>query len=455
MASESSAIVSENSVEQPSTSDSDMDWIQVNKRKISTGSESSLDRNAPAGKKGKAAGSAAENAEVFVAYVKGREINITLTKPESFKKSVQEQVGAVQKIEKAGQSLRVFCQSSAQKGKLLGVKIIANIAVIVSEPRRVERSSAPAAENRYVKMTVSGVPTDISEDEMCEAANAMQAQRIMKRVDGVLQPTVTFILSFDNTVEIPESVAFDYLVFRTRPYVPQPMRCFRCQIFGHRASQCNRRTQACPVCTGDHTFELCPNKEKPKCVNCGGEHSSAYKLCEAYQNVRETLKVMVTGKMSYKDALQSRKETQVQTGTGMRAPIVNSRVTVMTQPAVVSSLVAANTQTPPAETPAAVAAKAVSPVSVARPTMCCIATQTEETASSNDEETVEEKGTQTAGVVGEPEIKTFSCGKIAEYVVKLVEYLNSKDSRKIHSKEATKLALNIFGLTAAELKRIA
>jgi hypothetical protein len=126
----------------------------------------------------------------------------------------------------------------------------------------------------------------------------------------------------------------------------------------------------------------------------------------------------------------------------------------VTQPAVVSSLVAANTQTPPAETAAAVAAKAVSPVSVARPTMCCIATQTEETASSNDEGTVEEKGTQTAGVVGEPEIKTFSCGKIAEYVVKLVDYLNTKDSRKMHSKEATKLALTVFGLTADELKRI-
>ena len=125
MASESSAIASGSNMseEQPSTSDSDMEWTHVNKRKISTGSESSLSRNAPAGKKGKAAGSAAENAEVFVAYVKGREINITLTKPETFKKSVQEPVGAVQKIEKAGQSLRVFCQARVKRVSYLASKL--------------------------------------------------------------------------------------------------------------------------------------------------------------------------------------------------------------------------------------------------------------------------------------------------------------------------------------------
>lgn len=59
--------------------------------------------------------------------------------------------------------------------------------------------------------------------------------------------------------------------------IPQ---CKRCQAFGHTQSYCNREF-ACVKCAGKHLTKNCLLKsdQRPKCVNCRGDHPASYRGC--------------------------------------------------------------------------------------------------------------------------------------------------------------------------------
>lgn len=59
-------------------------------------------------------------------------------------------------------------------------------------------------------------------------------------------------------------------------------QCFRCQQFGHAASNCNR-AQKCVKCAGGHATKDCIKEatSKAKCINCEGDHTANYRECPA------------------------------------------------------------------------------------------------------------------------------------------------------------------------------
>ena len=60
-----------------------------------------------------------------------------------------------------------------------------------------------------------------------------------------------------------------YMSFPVREYRRPPLRCYKCQRFGHTAAAC-RGDRRCGG-GGDHDFKQCQVK-KTKCCNCGGNH---------------------------------------------------------------------------------------------------------------------------------------------------------------------------------------
>jgi len=75
--------------------------------------------------------------------------------------------------------------------------------------------------------------------------------------------------------------------------VPNPIRCDRCQKFGH-----NHPTWR------EHEYNECPvDKTEAKCCNCGGNHSAAYKGCTKYKTISSALNLSVKQGISYRDAL--------------------------------------------------------------------------------------------------------------------------------------------------------
>lgn len=55
--------------------------------------------------------------------------------------------------------------------------------------------------------------------------------------NGTKQESLSVLLQFREEV-LPARVKVGFMSFYVRPYVPPPLRCFKCQRFGHVAAVC-------------------------------------------------------------------------------------------------------------------------------------------------------------------------------------------------------------------------
>ena len=86
-----------------------------------------------------------------------------------------------------------------------------------------------------------------------------------------------------------------------KEFIPHPIQCFKCQKFGHISKNC-RGKQKCPLCSEDHTFEECQNRENKKCSNCGGSHSAGFKGCMVFVKAQEIKQLSHQKKITYSEA---------------------------------------------------------------------------------------------------------------------------------------------------------
>ena len=106
-------------------------------------------------------------------------------------------------------------------------------------------------------------------------------------------------------MNFPDRITIGYNTFKVKPYLPQPMRCTKCQGFYHKARDCTSKVR-CVRCAGEHEFAKCTvnDQAKFKCKNCRGAHSAAYRECSKYKEVAKVLKVSVTKNISIGDAIK-------------------------------------------------------------------------------------------------------------------------------------------------------
>jgi len=104
---------------------------------------------------------------------------------------------------------------------------------------------------------------------------------------------------------LPTTVTIGFIRYKVSVYVPTPIRCGKCQRYGHKSQQCKRQEPRCPRCTEPHEYNKCTaTDEQIKCANCGDKHSSGYKGCKKYREVSSVLRTAATQKISYRDALK-------------------------------------------------------------------------------------------------------------------------------------------------------
>ncbi|GFT47755.1 uncharacterized protein TNCV_4946451 [Trichonephila clavipes] len=73
----------------------------------------------------------------------------------------------------------------------------------------------------------------------------IQVRRITIKKDSNIIPTKHLILTF-NSPKLPTTVKAGYLNCNIRAYIPNPLRCFKCQRFGHSQIAC--RGQLTCIC---------------------------------------------------------------------------------------------------------------------------------------------------------------------------------------------------------------
>jgi hypothetical protein len=111
-------------------------------------------------------------------------------------------------------------------------------------------------------------------------------------------PTNTLFLTF-AMAKLPESIRIGYLRVKVTPFIPSPLRCFRCQKFGHGSKACKLQ-EACRDCGKAKHEGPC---EAPKhCVNCEGEHSSNSRDCPKWKLEQTIQKVRTEERCSFAEA---------------------------------------------------------------------------------------------------------------------------------------------------------
>ncbi len=143
-----------------------------------------------------------------------------------------------------------------------------------------------------------GMDDDVLLDEWSEQG-VSDVKRIFAFRDGEKKPTDSLIVTFDLQT-LPKELTAGYLRLPVSLYVPQPLRCYHCQKYGHHKSQCKNKP-ACQVCSGEgHDDRTCGNK--PHCRNCGEDHAPSSKACSKWVQEKEICKIKTEQNISYPEA---------------------------------------------------------------------------------------------------------------------------------------------------------
>jgi len=83
-------------------------------------------------------------------------------------------------------------------------------------------------------------------------------------------------------------------------YIPNTLRCFKCQRYGHHRMTCKRELTCAKCGTTGHEDRDC--SQKPHCVNCDGDHGSFCRDCPMWKREKNIQTVNVTRGISFPEA---------------------------------------------------------------------------------------------------------------------------------------------------------
>ena len=154
----------------------------------------------------------------------------------------------------------------------------------------------------------------LAELDDSELINELKSQgvsavrRFTKKTNGKDVQLPTVILTF-SLPKLPERIWAGYYFLRVTPWVPLPLRCFKCQRFGHGSQKCRSNSDVCWNCgSKDHEGQNC--SAPPKCVNCvNGAHPSRSRDCPKWKEECLIQKIRSERKISF---LEAKKVVSVQ-----------------------------------------------------------------------------------------------------------------------------------------------
>ena len=151
--------------------------------------------------------------------------------------------------------------------------------------------------------------TDIR-DEL-RSQGVMEVKRVTIRKEGNRVPTNTYFLTF-NTPNLPQSLKIGYLKVSVTQFIPSPMRCFKCQRYGHSSRVCSSKG-ICRKCGKDDHEGQCKGPEY--CINCTGAHAASSKDCPRWRLESEIQRVRTERKLSFVEAKKVVEQMQPNSAT--------------------------------------------------------------------------------------------------------------------------------------------
>ena len=243
-----------------------------------------------------------------VVFVVSDNVNLGKTNPIFIAKTINDLVGPVQKVMSTQYGIKIICRKS-QANILTKEKKFGTYSCkfsIKDVPKPITRG------------ITHGIPLEMNLLEIkqeLEEANSMKIEKInrLKKFDKAQQEkidTESIIIEYSQNIEFPLHMYFGYKRITVKQFIPHPVRCFKCQKYGHISKNC-RGTTICPICSNNHTFDNCDNKQNVKCCNCGLKHSAGYKGCEEFIKAKQIKEYSHSNKLSYAEATKQLRTNNV------------------------------------------------------------------------------------------------------------------------------------------------
>lgn len=181
----------------------------------------------------------------------------------------------------------------AQADNLLKQTTFASVPVKVTPHRTMNTCKGVIRDRDLADMD----PAELVEELKC--VGVIHARNIEQKRNGSKTKTAAVILTFARSI-LPKSIKAGYTNIKVEPYIPNPLRCFTCQGFGHHQSTC-KRNKVCARCgQPDHGTDSC--SAAPHCVNCNGDHPAYATSCPKWEKEKEICKVKVLHNVTYPEA---------------------------------------------------------------------------------------------------------------------------------------------------------
>ncbi|GBN62979.1 hypothetical protein AVEN_125268-1 [Araneus ventricosus] len=220
--------------------------------------------------------------------------NFSNVSPFLVEKAITGSIGNVSstKLMRSG-DLLVEVASRKQAQQILTVTFLSTIPVTIKPHETLNTSKGVIPCGRLLNLSNDEITHEL------RGQGVKNVRRIDIRRNGELLPTKHFILTF-NTPRLPEYIKAGYVRCAVRPYIPNPLRCFKCQRFGHSKTNC-RGTLTCARCAAaGHESTGCTAVEK--CVNCQGQHTSFSRSCPKWKEEKEIVATKFKNNISFPEA---------------------------------------------------------------------------------------------------------------------------------------------------------
>ncbi|GFU83962.1 uncharacterized protein TNCV_560881 [Trichonephila clavipes] len=161
--------------------------------------------------------------------------------------------------------LLIETNSAIQTKSFLLAKSFLNSPLIVTPHKSLNSCRGVISEPDLMSTSESEILDGFSDQ------GVIQVRRITIKKDNTNIPTKHLILTF-NSPKLPSTIKAGYLNCKICPYIPNPLRCFKCQSL------------------------------EQKCVNCSEPHSSDSKLCPKWENEKEIQTIKTNRNIPYLEA---------------------------------------------------------------------------------------------------------------------------------------------------------
>ena len=132
------------------------------------------------------------------------------------------------------------CSKKSQSDNLLKCVLFGGVALVAVTAHKSLNSSKGVVRNWEL---ARADPEEIKEN----VPMSTDVQRIVVKRNNTETKTNTLILIL-NTPKIPDSSKICYLNIPVSQHVPNPIRCYKCQRFGHVTSKC-KHNEVCARCS--------------------------------------------------------------------------------------------------------------------------------------------------------------------------------------------------------------